>query len=178
MRARRSTPRRSRPWSRTRWLRPSSPRSPRTLSQWLAPSVHQGCRRHRWPKSSTYHQRADGESVCSSLFAGYLRACYCVAVGQVASGSTLCSIARASTQPPRLIVLRTCAETTSKGDGPLGKVVPRRQAVQERGARGCPGGRLHPYPKEQPLLSDFFNEKETIKSINSYAAVVHGSLPF
>ncbi|ETP16002.1 hypothetical protein F441_09365 [Phytophthora nicotianae CJ01A1] len=121
---------------------------------------------------------ADGESVCSSLFAGYLRACYCVAVGQVASGSTLCSIARASTQPPRLIVLRTCAETTSKGDGPLGKVVPRRQAVQERGARGCPGGRLHPYPKEQPLLSDFFNEKETIKSINSYAAVVHGSLPF
>ncbi|ETP44048.1 hypothetical protein F442_09326 [Phytophthora nicotianae P10297] len=88
------------------------------------------------------------------------------------------TIARASTQPPRLIVLRTCAETTSKGDGPLGKVVPRRQAVQERGARGCPGGRLHPYPKEQPLLSDFFNEKETIKSINSYAAVIYGSLPF
>ncbi|ETN08568.1 hypothetical protein PPTG_23039 [Phytophthora nicotianae INRA-310] len=61
---------------------------------------------------------------------------------------------------------------------PFGKVVPRRQAVQERGARGCPGGRLHPYPKEQPLLSDFFNNKETIKSINSYAAVVYGCLPF
>ncbi|ETO99628.1 hypothetical protein F441_22956 [Phytophthora nicotianae CJ01A1] len=73
---------------------------------------------------------------------------------------------------------RTCAATTSKGDGPLGKVVPRRQAVQERGARGCPGGRLHPYPKVQPLLSYFVNDMEPIKSINSYAAVIYGSLPF